>query len=326
MSKLSNVVKNDVVKKAVYNKLVAKVDNIDTSDFVLKTKYNTDKTELENSGLVKKANYNTKITELENKIPDISNLATKTALTTLEDKIPNISNLVEKTDYNTKITDIQNKLNSHNHDKYIDTSEFNTLASNIFNARLPQANLITKTDFDAKLSSLNRKITQNISKLLLAEIELNKLKAFDSSYFIGKSHFGEDGTQNYLVFQLMYRYFKVITNTDYISSWKSKGLSDESFKPPTTSDNGLTPALNYYDTKIRVKFTVSCLKQSKISYNHGKAVNIYIVYELGASSCHFDDPTLKNCLFGSVTFTKNANIDKYGYSGYGIGFDRRGSF
>ena len=85
LSKLSDVVKNDAVKKDVYNKLVAKVDNIDTSDFVLKTEYNTDKTELENKipdtrGLVKKTNYNTKITELENKIPDISNLATKAAL------------------------------------------------------------------------------------------------------------------------------------------------------------------------------------------------------------------------------------------------------
>ena len=91
----------------------------------------------------------------------------------------------------------------------------------------------------------------------------------------------------------MYSYFKVITNTDYISSWKSKGLSDESFKPPATSDNSLNPALNS-GTRIRVKFTGSCLKQSKISYNHGKVVNIYIVYELGASSSHFDDPTLKN--------------------------------
>ena len=75
--------------------MVAKVDNIDTSDSVLKTKYNTDKTELENkipdvSNLVKK----TKLTELENKIPDISNLATKIALTTVENKIPSISNLV----------------------------------------------------------------------------------------------------------------------------------------------------------------------------------------------------------------------------------------
>ena len=58
----------------------------------------------------------------------------------------------------------------------------------------------------------------------------------------------------------MYRYFKTITNTDYISSWKSKGLPSESFKPPTTSDNSLAPALNYYGTKIRVKFIGSCLK------------------------------------------------------------------
>ena len=124
----------------------------------------------------------------------------------------------------------------------------------------------------------------------------------------------------------MYRYFKMITNTDYISSWKSKGLSSESFKPPTTSDNSLTLALNYYGTKTRVKFTGSYLKQSKISCNNGKVVNIYIVYELGASSFHIDDPTLKHCSFGAVTLTKNANTDKYGYSGYGIGFDRRGSF
>ena len=81
----------------MYDKLVAKVDNIDTSDFVLKTKYQTDKTELEKkipdvTDFVKKAN----LTELENKIPDISNLATKTALTTVENKIPNVSNLVKK--------------------------------------------------------------------------------------------------------------------------------------------------------------------------------------------------------------------------------------
>ena len=84
MSKLSDVVKNDVFKKAVYNKLVAKENNIDTSDFVLKTKYQTHKTELEKkipnlTDLVKK----TKLTELENKIRDVSSLSTKTALTAL---------------------------------------------------------------------------------------------------------------------------------------------------------------------------------------------------------------------------------------------------
>ena len=120
------------------------------------------------------------------------------------------------------------------------------------------------------MSNLNRKITQNQSKHLLVESELNKLKTFDSGYFIGKSNFEEDGTQNYLVFQPMYRYFKMITNTDYILSWKSKGLSAESITPPTTSD--ITPALSSYGTKTRAKFTGSCLKQSNISYTLGKVV------------------------------------------------------
>ena len=103
----------------------------------------------------------------------------------------------------------------------------------------------------------------------------------------------------------------MITSIYYVSSWKSKGLSAESIKKPlTTSDNILTPVLNYYGTETRVKCTGSCLKQSKISYTHGKVVNIYIVYELGASSSHNNDPTLKSCLFGAFTLTKNADIDK----------------
>ena len=109
--------------------------------------------------------------------------------------------------------------------------------------------MITKIEFDAKLSTLNREITANKSKHLLAENELNKLKTFNSSYFIGKSHFEEDVTQNYLVFQPINKYFKVTTNTAYVLSLKSKGLSAESIKPPTTSDNSLTPKLNYYGTK-----------------------------------------------------------------------------
>ena len=85
----------------------------------------------------------------------------------------------------------------------------------------------------------------------------------------------------------------MITSTDYILSWKSKGLSSESIKPSTTSDNSLAPSLNYYGPKIRVKFTRSCLEQSTISYTHGKIVNIYIAYELGASGSNYNDPTLK---------------------------------
>ena len=97
-------------------------------------------------------------------------LAAKTALTTVENKIASVSNLIKKADYNTKVTEIENKLNNHNHDKYIDTPEFNKLAANLFNARLAQANLVTKTDFDAKLSSLNRKITKNKQIIYLFRI------------------------------------------------------------------------------------------------------------------------------------------------------------
>ena len=132
------------------------------------------------------------------------------------------------------------------------------------------------------MSSPNRKITRNKTDHLIVQKELNKLKIFDSNHFIGKSHFEEDGVQSYLVFQPIIRYFKVTTNTNYISSSKSKGLSAESIKPPTTSDNRLTPELNYYGNKVRAKFTGGCLKQPKISYTHIKVVNIYIVYELGA--------------------------------------------
>ena len=197
------------------------------------------------------------------------------------------------------------------------------MADSVFNARLVQTNLITKTDFDAKRSSLHRKITANKTKHLLVENKLKKLKIYDSSYFIGKSHFEEDGSQKYLVFQPISRYFKTIANTDYVSSWKSKGLSAENITPPATSNNSLSPALSYYGTKTRVKFAGSCLKQPKVSYNHGKTVNIYIVYELGASGTPNHDPTLKNSLFGAVTLIKNADIDKYGYSGYGIGYERK---
>ena len=79
--------------------------------------------------------------------------------------------------------------------------------------------------------------------------------------------------------------------------------------------------IDYLGNKIRLKFSGSCLKQPKLQYTHGT-----IVYELGASDFDDNDPTLKNCLFGAVTLTKNADIDKYGYSGYGIGFNKRSRF
>ena len=160
LSKLSDVVKNDVVKKTDYGKLVAKVNSIDTSGFVLKTKCGTDKSELENkipdtSGLVEKTNYDAKIADIEG-------------------KIPSVSSLVKKAGYDTKMTEIENKLNNHNYDQYI--TEFNTLAADVFNARLSQANLVTKTNIDNTVLSLDSKIAKNKTKNESIENEFKKLK------------------------------------------------------------------------------------------------------------------------------------------------------
>ena len=121
LSKLSDVVKNDVAKKTVYDKLVEKINNIDTTGFVLKTTYDTDKSDLEKkisdadkeipdaSDLVEKTDLNTKITEIENKIPNINGLATNSALTAVKNKIPDVSDLVKKTDYDAKVSEIESK-------------------------------------------------------------------------------------------------------------------------------------------------------------------------------------------------------------------------
>ena len=129
---------------------------------------------------------------------------------------------------------------------------------------------MTKRDFDAKLSSLNRKSTSNKTKRVLAENELKKLKTFGLSYFIGKSHFEEDGVQNYLVFLPLHKYFKVIASTNYVSLWQSKRLSGETIQPPAPADNSLNPKLSCYGAEARQGFRRSCLKQDKSTFNHKK--------------------------------------------------------
>ena len=173
------------------------------------------------------------------------------------------------------------------------------------------------------MSNLNGKIAKNES--IVKKIR-GATGQFLLYFFVNMMFDGEDGFQTYLIFQPVHRYMQIIANTKLISEWKSKGLSDEIIKPFPTSDNSLTLVIHYYNYKIRVKFNGSNLRQPTVPYTHKKMVNIYIIYELIGFSSHSDDPTLKNCSFSAVTFTKNADIDKYGYSGYGIGFDRRSGF
>ena len=94
--------------------------------------------------------------------------------------------------------------------------------------------------------------------------ELKKLKTFDSVYFHGKSHFGDDGTQNWLVFQPRHRYFRMASDKpSIISSWKSKGLSNESIEPHPTPNKIINSSLDFVDTKARVKFSRDCSKNKK---------------------------------------------------------------
>ena len=128
-----------------------------------------------------------------------------------------------------------------------------------------------------------------------------------------------------LVFQPMYRYFEQIAgvgNGNYIYYRQSKRLSNERYN----SNYSVTPFFDYYVTETRVKFSGSSLKQDKVTFNHGNIVNIYMVYEISKSINISDYLALENCLFGAVSLTKNADIDRYEYSRYGIGFDRHGRF
>ena len=225
----------------------------------------------------------------------------------MKTKIPDTSNLVKKTDYMAKITEIENKIP--------DVSNLATkTALTTVEDKIPDtSNLVKKSDYNTKIFDI--------------ENNVKKLQAYD---FRGKPYFDEgDGKQNYLVFLPMRKYFKLNMVVDFIDrvlSWQSKGMSSESIKPPTTSNYNLNPRLSYYGTKIRVQCTRSCLKQPNFTFTHKNVANIYIVYELGASSSHINDRTLKNCLFGAVTLTKNTDIENRKYSGYGIGFDSIGSF
>ena len=125
----------------------------------------------------------------------------------------------------------------------------------------------------------------------------------------------------------MYRYFKRIAGIgsgNYIYFWKSKGLSDEILDSITASIYSITPELSFHGTKTRVEFNGSCLNQDNAKHDPRAIVNIYIVYEISKNYIISSFPTLENCLFGAVSFTKNTDIDQYKYSGYGIGFDKKG--
>ena len=214
LAKLSNAVKNDVVKKTEYDKLVNNVNGIDNTNFVSKTKYEKDGSDFED-----------KINKIEKKIPDISDLVKKSVLTAVENKIPNVTSLVKKTDFDSKITQVEGKIPN------VSGLATNSALTTVENKIPDVTNFVTKTDFDAKLKDISDRVTKNKSKDLLLDNELKKLKTFDADYFEGRNYFeGGDGTQNMLIFQVKGEYFgRASLGSAERYTWKSKANSDENF-------------------------------------------------------------------------------------------------
>ena len=173
-------------------------------------------------------------------------------------------------------------------------------------------------EIDTKLQEMEKKNNANKTKNSLIETEVKKIINFDASYFRGNNYFVEDDTQKYLVIQPSYKYFEV-TNFE-INSWESRGLSNEKISP-VSNPYGANSRIIYNNARVRVKFSVNLLKQNETTYSHGPVVNIYAVYKL-ASKTNNLNVTLENCQF-AVKLTKNADIEKYKYSVYGIGFDSK---
>ena len=181
LAKLSNLVKNDVVKKIEYKKLVTEVDNIDTTNLVKKTKFEKDGSDFEEkidkidkeildvTSLVKKTDVNTKVTEIEGKIPDVSSLVTKSALTVVENKIPDVSSLVKKTGFNTKVTEIEGKIPDVS--SLVKKTDYATEIANIKNDYVTNAaldarhkDLVQKTTFNSEFKQLMMKLEKIVQK------------------------------------------------------------------------------------------------------------------------------------------------------------------
>ena len=176
--------------------------------------------------------------------------------------------------------------------------------------------MVTKTDSDAKLKDISDRVTNNKSKDLLFDNELNKLKKFAAAYFRGKQFFGTDGLQNFLVFRPTSKFLKRTNGSLKISEFKSEEIHDEVIKTP---NNTLALEMGPERRNMHLKFDGSCLKTTEKYFYFLTLIefNIYIVYELNSNLNNFD-LTLENCLFGAVKLTKNADIEKYNIIFYNI--------
>ena len=142
----------------------------------------------------------------------------------------------------------------------------------------------------------------------------------------GAKYFSSGILQNYLVFKPAKKYIKYFSGTTRINLWKSNGISEENTENITKLDSNFAPTFVDHHAWPDKSFNGHCLINNNI-YIPKKVINLYISYILNPWLRNLNTAfTLNNCLFGSVKLTKNADPDKYKYSGYSIGFNSRSEF
>ena len=235
-----------------------------------------------------------------------------TKINEVENKIPNTRNLVTTTVLNTKISEVENKIPDNS--KYITSQEFNKLTAEHFTARLKQADLVDKTDFDNKPTSF----TSNKTKRLEVQKKLNSLITKDYyNFFLGRIYLtSNDGSQNTFVYQptLDTLELKKDKGSDYVLSWKSKGVFNSKLKPLYTA---FLHSIKLSEYKTGIKFDKDPLAVEQNNYL-SKIVNVF--QRIPSNNFKF-----KNYLFGATNIVKNSDKEKYVYIGYGLMFDGTGS-
>ena len=350
-AKLSNAVKNDVVKNTDYNALKSKVDDIDVSKYVGRTKYETDG----------KAIYD-KIDAVEKKIPVLADLVTtarfnhekkllltKTAFTTVKNKIPDVSILATKmslssllpvSTFNSKVTELEGKVTTvdNKFSGFVKKTDYGAEITKVKNYYAAKASLDSKlNDLKAQhiadeVKKIDDKTKKNASDILGFESRLKQKEDTVNenerglSFTRGLFYYLQ---QSYLIYECRTGSFSY--NSDgKIKLWKSTGINSLSRNSgmDAISDAALLfPSLED-DGRINVKLTGNYFVQTKVIIpNSGKIVNIYVVYMLDpiASTRNFNF-TIQNALVGAINVTKNADISKNKYEGYGLCFDEGGTF
>ena len=189
------------------------------------------------------------------------------------------------------------------------------------------ANFVNQTDFYNKLKDItsNKNALSELSKKVEAKSTKGLTRALIDKFRIhnGAKHFSSGTFQNYLVFIPAKKYMRHFHPTTRIYSWKSNGMSEESIENITKSESNFAPTFIDHHFLPDMNFNGHCLTKNNISILE-KVINHHVSYTWNPQSKNLNiDFALGNCLFESVKLTKNADLDKYKYTGYGVGFDLR---